>query len=282
MTDLVTAEQTSIVDQHHTSQSTRGLATIGESIAAVIANPKDLAAIDTDKLNALYDIAEKIRKEELRLAYEDAFAAAKSQMRPVQKRGHNPSTRSSYPKLEDVQAMADPILTANGLTYGYTMRDCPVADHVRFVMQVKHRLGHVAEAVLDAPLDYVGPKGQPVKTRLQGMGSSMTYCKRRMLIDFFSIRTQDGEVDDDGHAAGMGPASQLITARQTAYLQKLAEFTNINMDRVYGVYGVKSLDQLTQTLFVPARQVMMDKIGMTQKERAEWEESAGVKGHDRP
>ena len=76
-------------------------------------------------------------------------------------------------------------------------------------MTLRHVSGHQEEYFMDAPSDHLGPKGNPVKTRLHGMASSGTYCERHLACKVFGIQVIG---DDDGNAgAGVGPSAERIT-----------------------------------------------------------------------
>ena len=68
-------------------------------------------------------------------------------------------------------------------------------------------------------LDYLGPKGCPVKTKLHGTFSSYTLAERHLVCKVFGVQLI---ADDDGNAAGgIGPGAEKITLDQARDLEAL-------------------------------------------------------------
>lgn len=167
------------------------------SLAQLLADPERLQAYPVETVERLFALDREMQSEHARREFAIAFNAVQSELTPVHKAARNPSTGSFYARLEDIEAMLDPILTRHGFSRSISATDCPLADHMRFVLRLRHNGGHVEEHYLDAPIDDKGIKGSPTKTRLQGMASSYTYCERHLLVKVFGVQTSS---DADGAA----------------------------------------------------------------------------------
>ena len=82
-------------------------------------------------------------------------------MTPVRKRAKNTQTGSSYARAEDITGMLDPLISKEGFSRSLSCGDCPVEGHIRFVLTLRHIGGHEETHFIDAPPDYLGPKGAP-------------------------------------------------------------------------------------------------------------------------
>ena len=223
---------------------TEALATRAPSaLETLLADPDRLKSFPIETVERLFDLSRKMAADIARKEFAEAFNRLQGRMTPVRRTATNDQTRSKYALLEDVERMLDPLLISEGFSRSMSTEDCPVPDHLRFVMTLRHVGGHTERHVLDAPIDDKGPKGASTKTRLHGMGSSMTYVSRYLLVNVCGVQTCS---DDDGNAAGnVGPGADSITERQAADLYALMEETGSDPDKFMVLYGVAKLEALS-------------------------------------
>ena len=209
-------------------------------LAAILSDPKRIAELDIDKLERLLSMQRQLDADAAQRQFNTAFRAVQAEMLRVPKRGVNSHTRSAYALAEDVYGMLDPIITAHGFSRSLSTEESTLADHMRFVLTVRHEAGHVEKHRMDAPIDNVGPGGKATKTKLHGMASSYTFCERHLVMKVFGVET--GAVDDDGNAgAGIGVGAERITTQERAQIQAELDRTDSDIVRFCAWLGVDSL-----------------------------------------
>lgn len=171
------------------------------TLMAVIARAASDPNIDVTKMERLMAMHERLVAREAEAAYNAAMKEVQSKVRYVQKDATNPQTNSRYTRLETLNAAVVPIATEHGFSMSYGTADCPTPDTIRITCNVQHVAGHSKPYQVDIPLDTMGPKGTPNKTRTHGYGSSLSYGRRYLTMLIFNVSTGD---DDDGNAAGKG------------------------------------------------------------------------------
>ena len=101
-------------------------------------------------------------------------------MKPVPKRGKNLHLGSLYARAEDIEKMLDPLIGQHGFSVSTSTEDSPQEGQTRFVLVLRHESGHSERYHMDAPLDNVGMGGKTNKTKIQGLASSFTFCRRQL------------------------------------------------------------------------------------------------------
>lgn len=228
-------DNTEIVEVKPEEARSRSLAVFGLT-------PTQLQEFDTDKLGALLQMHKEHQAEQARLAFFKSLHDLRSEMTPIAKRGFNKQTTSKYAKLEDYLEMLNPLFDKHGFMPSLSARQSEKPDHTLFVLILRHKDGHFEEHFLDAPLDYVGLKGSPNKPKIQGLGSSATYCFRYLIDGALGVQTYE---DDDGNAAGaVGPASEGIDKDQMAEIQKLIDEKMDDASSFYDYFEITQLEEL--------------------------------------
>ena len=226
------------------TQSTEIAAPQASPLATLLADPERLKDLKVETLERLLAMQERLDAEHARREFDAAFARVQSRMRPVPKRGFNPQTRSKYPRLEDIKDMLDPLIAEEGFAQSVAMVPGAGEGLMRFELLIR-RAGHSERHYLDAPGDDRGMKGNPTKTALHGMRSSMTYCRRALICDVWDVRTC--EEDDDGNAGGAGPGAELISEPERAEIQRELDRTGSDIARFCAFVGVDSLAKIQKS-----------------------------------
>ena len=118
-------------------------------------------------------------------------------------------TSSSYAKLEDVSEEVTPHLKQNGFNWQFSTRVSSKDEHAIVVLSLTHVQGHEQVHELETPFDYQGLQGKANKTKVQGLTSAITYCKRTLLINALGVTVADEDKD------GIDPvAAEPITEEQ--------------------------------------------------------------------
>lgn len=163
---------------------------------AILADPRQLRDLPIEIVERLYELHERDQQRGAEREFNAAFNRVQAAVRPVLKRGDNQQTRSRYALLEDVIAELRPRLVSEGFSWSTSTRETPEDGMVLVVLRLRHVGGHAEEHSMSAPIDNLGPKGAPVKTKLHGMGSTYSYASRYLLVNVFGIQTT---LDADGN-----------------------------------------------------------------------------------
>ena len=173
-----------------------------EPQAGILALVERMAAnpnIDVAKLEKVIELQERILAHEAKAAFQAAFAKMQPEMPEITEKGQiivKGTLRSTYARLEDIQAQIRPVLK----TYGFAIRhrtewpdDKP--GIVRVVGILSHAAGHSEESAFEAPADK-----SDFRTEIQSQGSTVSYGRRYTTLDLTGIITRGR--DNDGSTAG--------------------------------------------------------------------------------
>lgn len=247
MTELVRAEPTVLQRQDGPQ----------DALLEILKDPERLKDFPIETVERLFKLSREMAMDIAKREFADAFNLVQAEMSPVARRGYNGHTKSHYPRLEDVAAMLDPIINAHGFSRSLSTIECPIQNHLRIVLTLRHIGGHRETHQLDAPIDTVGPKGSGNKTPLHGSASTMSYCERQLLLKVFGVQTSK---DDDGNAgAGVGPSHARITEDQANDVHNLLEEVNADKGRFLDVFGVKAVEDLAVNQLRPATAMLEAK-----------------------
>ena len=167
-------------------------------------DPEALKNLDVERLRAFFDIQREARADRAQAEFTEAMIAVKSELRPVIKKHDNhEANSSSFAKLEDIEKELDEKLVKHGFSTSISEEphNKGNAELARFVMSVRHVGGHTEKHYLESPLDYLGKRGNPAKTKVHGLFSSYTQAVKYLKCNVFGINLK-GKHDDDGNAAG--------------------------------------------------------------------------------
>ena len=167
--------------------------------------------------------------------------------------------------LADVSKALRPVLLRNGFSCSVSATDGAPEGMTRIQLRVRHTGGHEEFHHMDAPIDNVGMRGAPTKTKLHGMKSSLTYCTRTLKLSVFDIIT--GE-DDDGNAGGAPMV--MVTPEQVGELADLAKTGEANIPAFCEWLAVPTLAEIPAERFEEARMGLQQKVvqHLAQRHRA--------------
>jgi hypothetical protein len=195
-----------------------------DSLLNFVARAVKDPSIDVAKLESLLRLQREIIAEDARLQFNRAMSAAQGEMQPVLRNAANDQTRSRYANLEAVDAAIRPIYARHGFCLEFNSEPID-GPNVRIVCEVSHIGGHSKRYTLEAALDLTGPKGNGNKTPVQGLGSSVSYLRRYLMMMIFNLATSD---DNDGNARGARPSDdRQRTAPGRLSLEQLAELSDL-------------------------------------------------------
>jgi len=157
-------------------------------------------SVDVGKMKALLEMKEGVENREAEKAWALAMQATQAEILPVAKNAQNAHTKSKYAKLEKVDEAIRPIYTKHGFSISYGSREPKGQQHVRVVCHVSHIGGYSKEFELEGRLDTTGSQGASNKTEIQGMGSSVSYLRRYLLLMIFNVVMEGEDADGNGKA----------------------------------------------------------------------------------
>lgn len=211
---------------------------VGNPLAAILSDPKQLQEIPVDTVERLFAIDRELRADHARQAFAAAMNRLQGRMTPVHKAARNPQTGSMYAKAESVEKMLNPLLSDEGFSVSCSTVEPVITDCLRYCMTVRHLAGHEERHYLDAPIDDKGIKGSPTKTKLHGMGSTMTYCRRYLLTQVFGVQLSE---DADGNPP---PDAETVSEKQVADLEALIEEVGADRAQFLKICKVDKISEL--------------------------------------
>lgn len=150
--------------------------------------------LDTDKLEKLMALQERVLDRDAKAAFAADFIRMKPDLPRVVRMKKNTQTDSKYAPLEDINGQIDPVLASHGFGTSTKIMS-QTADSVTVRAELWHRDGHIEETTVTMPLDNMGAKGTVNKTMPHATASSITYAKRVAICALLQISTGD---DKDG------------------------------------------------------------------------------------
>jgi hypothetical protein len=158
----------------------------------VISDPN----LPMERISQAFDFYERMEKRNAKIAFDEALAAAKSEIPTIQKNRtvdfstSKGRTHYQHEDLGEIAKTVDPILSKYGLSYRWKTEAEP-NQPVRVTCIISHRMGHSEENSLPAPRDDTGNKNS-----IQQIGSTVTYLQRYTLKASLGLAVAH---DDDGH-----------------------------------------------------------------------------------
>ena len=204
---------------------------------------EQLAATDVGKLERLLDFQLRVDAEAVTARVRrGSFSRVQARMTPVvQGRIQQGQQELRWAKVEQLCAMLDPLLIAEGIAWSFSDHESPVPNHVRITMQLRHGT-HVEPYHYDMPIwDGKGARGGGVMTGPQASGTMHTYACRYLRLGVFGVQQFDTD-DNDGQATG---TMKLITPDQVADLAAKIEEEDAPLAAVLASQGVERLEDLT-------------------------------------
>lgn len=195
-----------------------------------------------ETLERLMALHERWEKNQARKAFDEAMAAAKSEIPTIIKNREvdftSPKGRTNYrhEDLAEIARTVDPILSKHGLSYRYRVTS-NINEPVTVTCILAHRDGHSEETTLSAGRDDSGNKNG-----IQGVGSTITYLQRYTLKAALGLAASN---DDDGNSA---ETPEYISREQLSRLVELADNVGADKERFCKYLRVGSLAE------IPAKQ----------------------------
>lgn len=218
---------------------------------------------DVSKMNALFDLQERVMSKQAEIDFNNAFILMKPKLPVIVKDAANSQTNSNYAKLENIKEKVDPILFENDFFYRFD-EEYPDNDHIIITCYLTHKGGHTVVAKKRLAHDDVGIKGSTNKTKVHAAASTGTYGQRLSLAMALSL-TFIG-FDNDGNEVD---TSALVDDAQFNELLKLIEEAGVSAESFCKHMAVPSIRSIRSLLYAKAVQDLKARI----KKKKEKEQS---------
>lgn len=215
---------------------------------------KAVASGNLDMAAKMMDLHERWERNQARKAFDEAMAAAKSEIPTITKNrevdftSQKGRTHYRHEDLAEIAKTVDPILAKHGLSYRFRATSEANAP-VTVTCVVSHRLGHSEEITLSAGRDESGNKNS-----IQAVGSAITYLQRYTLKAALGLAASN---DDDGKSAGNGSA---ITDKQAEEISNLIIQTKSNIGRFCQYMKVESIPDIPASQYQRAIDALKAKV----------------------
>lgn len=223
--------------------------------SATVITPMDMldraissgAGIET--LEKLMALQERHEANQARKAFDDAMAAAKSEIPTIRKNRQvgfdskkQGASRTDYrhEDLAEIARTVDPILSKHGLSYRFKTSSNP-NEPISVTCRVSHRLGYSEENTLSAGRDDSGNKNS-----IQAIGSTLTYLQRYTLKAALGLAASH---DDDGQTS---EAPAMITQDQVGELVAMLESSGSDKARFLKYFKIERLQELPANAYQTA------------------------------
>lgn len=213
------------------------------------------AGADIDVLEKLMALHERYESNQARKSFDEAMAAAKSEIptiiknREVDFSSSKGRTNYRHEDLAEIARTVDPILSRHGLSYRFRVTS-NLNEPVTVTCILSHRSGHSEETTLSAGRDDSGNKNS-----IQAVGSAITYLQRYTLKAALGLAASN---DDDGDKAD---EPDYISREQMTQLVELADEVGADKERFCKYLRVGSLAEIPANKFDHAVALLEAKGG---------------------
>lgn len=201
---------------------------------------------DINKLERMLEMKERLERDAAQKSFNEALAAAQSEMPSVAALHDNKQTSSKYAKLKDIYEACKPIAASHGFSFNAV----PVAGGREGYMNMKWTLrrgSHIESDVSEVPIDDKGMKGTANKTGTHAYGSTTSYGRRYLFCAVFDVAIGD---DNDGNDGGN---FQTVSAEQFVALRDALEESGMNPEKFHLAFGHKDPANASLEQFPAAR-----------------------------
>lgn len=237
-----------------------------------------------ERLATIQNMVIKAQKEEKKRLYIEAFFAAQSEIKKIEKRHFNDQTKSKFAKLEDILDELKPTAKKYGFSTSFGETKEQLIDGIkRLYYKITHVAGHSEKFYYSAPIDDVGIKGNKNKTDIMGHGSSVSYARRYLCCMAWDLNTYD---DNDGqkivyqasHSQDNRQFSkpqaiptnipEMISMLQKSQLLALIDEAESSVEVVLKKCNAPSLDEITVEMYKRVMKGLTDKIAILKAQDA--------------
>ncbi len=236
--------------------------------------------IDTDQMEKMIEISERVDANNARKAYNVAMAEFKKDPPQIFKDKFNTQYKSNYSSLGNVTLTINAELSKYGLsaTWRQAQKENGWPD---VTCIITHALGHSESTSMAAPPDDSGSKNP-----IQQIKSTISYLEQITLLSLTGLATED--MGNDGNGAGKPPPKNLpvtdehmeVIRAVTAKLHPAKVGFILNTGRIRGILLEKCREHLKMEFVGKISAYLMDNYGdddfYKPDDRDEFTQSLGI------
>ncbi|MGX9983928.1 ERF family protein [Methylobacterium fujisawaense] len=215
----------------------------GAALLSMIERMARDPSVDPDRIERFMVMAREARAEQARVAFNAAMSACQADLPRVLRDARNSHSGASYARLESIAKATAPIIARHGFSLSFDTEPSPIQGHLRVSCTCAHEAGHERAYHLDLPPDTAGAQGKANKTPIQGIGSTITYARRYLVLQVFNIALTNDPHDTDGAPAG-GEDDGAISDEQAAEIRALLMKHSIDPSKLLRVVGAESIPDI--------------------------------------
>lgn len=216
-----------------------------DSMINIIARAASDPTVDIDKMERLIALQVRLMEMESVRSFNADIAAMQEKIIPVIKRGKadygNNSTKYSYAKYADIDAVIKPVLTEFGFSLSFSIE----GNH--YVGKLSHKLGHSISTSIELPIDKTGSKNA-----IQAQGSTITYAMRYLASMLLNIATLD---DNDAHKP-----TEFVSEAEWKELDGLVTESAVDKKAFLEHLQVTDLKELPKSKYLAAKATLTGRI----------------------
>ena len=207
------------------------------------------AGLEISEIREMLVLQKDYEANEARKAFHLALSQFKQNPPLIVKDKLNTQYNSNYTSIGNMVNTANEALGEAGLNARW---DFPQDSNGQIFCTciLAHKLGHEESVTISAPIDTSGNKNA-----IQGRKSTRTYLKLETFEAVTGLASVDGNIDDDGKAAGPGNQDiiKTITEEQSLFIHSKIIDNDLDMDMFLkwfkGVVKVDSIDLLPSNFY---------------------------------
>jgi len=206
--------------------------------------------VQVEKLERLMAMKERFDKTQAEIAFSLAMARLQPKLPRIEKHGRvivQNVTRSTYAKIEDIDAVIRPLYSEEGFSISWNTRAAN-GPATTVIGVLRHTGGHSESYEITLANDTSGSKNAT-----QGSGSTFQYGKRYLLCGMFNLITIDEDNDGQGDA---------LTEKQAREIEDWIQHVGLNeagKKKFLSLLNVSTVGEITQANFSVAMNFLRAK-----------------------
>lgn len=227
------SEPADVVDAQPLAKvETQPLATVqGETEIGRLLNHALDKGIDTDKLEKLVELYERMQDREAAKEFAASLADFQAECPSIEKTSTaNIVTRGgtnysyAYAELDAIATVVRPFLHTRGLSYAW---DCKVADRIlTCTCTLRHVNGHSVSADFPCSIETSAAMSEPQKA-----AAALTFARRQSLVQVLGLTMTDPDNDGAGRPGPVGPITEERCRELNDLLIKAADAWGISAEQ---------------------------------------------------
>lgn len=235
----------------------------GAALLSMIERMARDPSVDPDRIERFMVMAREARAEQARVAFNAAMSACQAELPRVLRDARNTHSGAAYARLESIAKATAPIIARHGFSLSFGTEPSPIQGNLRVACTCAHEAGHERAYHLDLPPDTAGAQGKANKTPIQGIGSTITYARRYLVLQVFNIALTNDPHDTDGAPDG-GEDDGAISDEQYEKLRALIAEHGIKIDQFIRFFRIESVPDLPAARFDEAVRMIKQRARNTE------------------